>query len=156
MTVELSLGARKKPPRRSGFRWDRLCTARLLDDLDYAVRTGVNQDRSIVDHRVAVFADTILLRNFIVGHAFLRKHCAHPDIAFVAVGRTVFFDDVMSEARTFIHAQNAVYTADDPSDRAANDGSHGPSSPLAFSRTTFDTAGYALSGCGQWGDYSCG
>jgi hypothetical protein len=67
----------------------------------------------------------------------------------------VFFDDVMAEARTLIDAENAVYTADDPSDRAANNSSHRPGSALALSRTAFDASGYALSGCRQRNSDGC-
>ena len=34
----------------------------------------------------------------------------------------MFFDDIMTEARTLIYAQNSIYTADNASNCAANDG----------------------------------
>jgi hypothetical protein len=116
----------------------------LLDDLDYAARAGVNQNRSIVDNCVAIFANTILLRNLVVGDACFRKYCAHPYITFVAIRGPVFFDNITVEARTLIDAQNSRHTADDPSDRATNNSSHRPGSPLAFSCTTFDASGHTL------------
>jgi hypothetical protein len=116
----------------------------LLDDLDYAARAGVNQNRSIIDDRVAIFANTVFWWNFIVGDARFRKYCAHPHITFVAVRGPVFFDDIMPEARALIDAENSRHTADDPSDRAANNSSHRPGSPLALSCTAFDASGYAL------------
>jgi hypothetical protein len=66
----------------------------------------------------------------------------------------VFFDNVAVKARTLIHAQNAIQAAHDPSDRAANDGSYRPGSPLAFSRTTFHASGHSLSRCRKWDDNS--
>ena len=128
---------------------------RLLDDFDDAACTGVNQNRSIVDDGVAIFANTILRRNLIVGDARFGKDRAHSYIAFIAVRGPVFFDDVMTEARTLIDAQNACHTADDPSDRAANNSSHRPGSPLALSCPTFDAAGYALSGCRKRNNDGC-
>jgi hypothetical protein len=67
----------------------------------------------------------------------------------------MFFDDIMTEARTLIYAQNSIYAAHNASDCATNDGSDRPSIPPAFSRTTFDAAGYALSGCRKWNNNGC-
>jgi hypothetical protein len=111
------------------------------------VSAGVDQNRTVVDDRIAIFANTVLRWHLIVGDARFRKYCAHPYITFVAVRGPVFFDDVMTKARTLIDAENACDTADDPSDRAANNSSHRPGSPLPLSCTTFDASGYALSGC---------
>jgi hypothetical protein len=65
---------------------------------------GVNQNRFIVDDRVTVFPDAILRRNVIVGHAFLRKHFADPDVTAVVVRRSVLFDHVTVETRPLISA----------------------------------------------------
>jgi hypothetical protein len=128
----------------------------LLDHLNDAARSGVDQNRPVIDDRITIFADAILGWNVIVGDACFRKHCAHPYIPFVAVRGPAFFDDVMTEARTLIGAENASHTTDDPSDRAANNSAHRPGSPLALSGTTFDASGYALSGCRKRDNNGCG
>jgi hypothetical protein len=119
----------------------------LLDDLNYAARSGVDQNGRVIDDRIAIFANTVLRWNLVVGDARFRKYCAYPYITFVAVRGPVLFDDVMTETRTLIDAENAIYTADDAADRAANNRSHRPGSPLALSCATFDASGYPLSGC---------
>jgi hypothetical protein len=138
---------KKKPLNLSGFSISNSVEPILLDDLDYAARAGVNQKRSVIDDRIAILANAVLGRNLIVGDACFREYRAHPYVTFVAVRGPVFFDDVMTEARTLIDAQNAVYTTNDAADRAANNRAHRPGSPLALSCTTFGTSGYALSGC---------
>ncbi len=106
---------------------------------------GINEYRSIVDDRVAIPASTVFLGHVVVGNARFGKLGTHPYIALIAVGRAVLFNHIAMKAGPLIHTQNACHTADDPSDGATNDSSHGPSSPFAFARTTFDASGYALS-----------
>jgi hypothetical protein len=45
----------------------------LLDHLDYASSTRINQHRSIVDDRVAIVPDPVFLRNVVIGNARFRK-----------------------------------------------------------------------------------
>jgi hypothetical protein len=118
---------------------------RLLDDFDYAARTGVNQNRSIVDNCVAIFACTVLLRNLIIGDARFRKLSADPHIALITVRRAALFNHITAEARPLVYTQNARDAADDPADRAANDSAYRTCRALAFSFTTFDATGHALS-----------
>src|ERR1700679_1009227 len=94
-------GAAKKDPQREGVCLN--CSDGLLHPLDYASRARINQHRSIVDDRISIIANTVLRRNIIIGDARFRKHRACSYIAFVTVGGSVFFDDIMTEARTCIH-----------------------------------------------------
>jgi hypothetical protein len=128
---------------------------RLLDDLDDAARTGIDKNRSVVDDCITIFPNTILWRNVVIADATLGKHRAHPYVAFIAIGGPMFFDNIMTEARTFIYAQNSIYAAYNASDCASNDGSDRPSIPPAFPCTTFDAAGYTLSGCRKRDDNGC-
>src|ERR1700722_6477714 len=106
---------------------------------------GINQNRPIVDDRIAIVANTVLRRNFVIGNAGFRKHRSYPDIPFIAVrGPVLFFDDVMTEARTLIPAQNASHTPDDPSDRAAYNSADRTRSTLAFAGTSLDTSSHSL------------
>jgi hypothetical protein len=132
----------KKPLNLSGFRLD-FC-AGLLDHLNYAPSTGINQHRSIVDHRVAIFANTVFRWNLIVSDACFRKDRACSYITFVAVRGPMFFDDIVTEARTCIHAKNARHAADNPSDCAAYNSAHRACGPLAFPGTAVDASFDAL------------
>jgi hypothetical protein len=105
---------------------------------------GVNQHRSIVYDGVAIIANTIFRWNFIVGDARFRKHRAHSYIAFVAVRGSMFFDDIMTEARTCIDAKNARHTADDCSNCAAYDGANGTCGAFAFAGATVSASFDAL------------
>src|ERR1019366_7179875 len=116
----------------------------LLDHLDYASRARINQHRSIVYDRIAIIAHTVFRWNLIVSDACFRKDRACSYIAFVAVRGPMFFDDIVTEPRTCIHAKNARHTADDPSDCAANDSAHRTCCALAFAGTAVDASFDAL------------
>jgi hypothetical protein len=137
----------KKPLNLSGFRWIAYID-RLLDHLDYASRTRINQHRSIVYDRIAVIAHTVFRWNIVVGDACFGKDRAYSYIAFVAVRGPMFFDDIVTEARTCIYAENARHTADDPSDCAAYDSAYRTCGAVAFAGTAVDASFDALGGCG--------
>ena len=117
----------------------------LLDDFDYAARTGVHQNRPIVDDRIAIFSNTIFLRNIIIGDAGFRELSADPYIALITVRRAMLFNYITAEARPLICAQNARDAANDPSDRAANDSAYRTCRALAFAGTPFNASGHTLS-----------
>jgi len=56
----------------------------------------------------------------------------------------MFFDDIMTEARTCIHAENALYTADDPSNCAAYDSADRTCRAFAFAGATVNASFDAL------------
>jgi hypothetical protein len=116
----------------------RLFQRSLLDNFDYSVRTGVNQNWPIINDGIAIFANTVLRRDLIVGDACFRENCAYSYIPLVAVRRPVFFDDIVTEARTFIHTQNTRNTADDPSNSAAYNGADRACSALTFEGPAFN------------------
>ena len=69
---------KKKPPISSGlFSFSFFCL-RLFDDFDNTSRMGVDQNRLIVDHGVAVLPNAIHGWNVVISHAFLGKDCTHP------------------------------------------------------------------------------
>jgi hypothetical protein len=117
---------------------------KLLHDFDYAPRAGVHQNRPIVDDRIAIFANTVFLRNFIVGHARFGKLSADPYIALITVRRPALFDHITAEARPLIYTQNARDAADDRSDRAANDSAYRTCRALAFTGTSFSASWHTL------------
>jgi hypothetical protein len=98
----------------------------------------------IVDDRVAILANTVLLRNLIVRDARFRKLSADPYIALITVRRAALFDHITAEARPLIYTQNARDAADDSTDRAANDGTYGTCCPFAFAGTSFNASGDPL------------
>jgi hypothetical protein len=112
----------------------------LLDHLDYASRSRINEHRSIIHNRIAIIANAVFRRNIIVGDACFRKYRAYSHIAFVAIGGSMFVDDIMTEARACIHAKNARHTAYDPSDCAAYDSAHGTCCAFAFAGTTVNAS----------------
>ena len=57
----------------------------LLDDFNDAVRTRIDENRSAVDHGVAIIANSVFRRNVIVGYAIARQVCAHSHIAVVRI-----------------------------------------------------------------------
>jgi hypothetical protein len=154
--IDLTKSQRKKKPLNlSGLSNIAYVAPDLLDDLYDAASMGINQNGSIVDDRVAIPASTVFLGHVVVGHARFGKLGTHPYLALIAVGRAVLFNHIPMKAGSLIYAQYSCYTADDPSDRAANDSSHRPGSPLAFARTTFDAFRYTLSRCRNWDDNRC-
>ena len=122
----------------------RLFQRSLLDNFDYSVRTGVNQNWPIINDGIAIFANTVLRRDLIVGDACFRENCAYSYIPLVAVRRPVFFDDIVTETRTCIHAKNARHAADDPSDCAAYNSAYRACGPLAIPGTPVDASFDAL------------
>jgi hypothetical protein len=116
----------------------------LLHNFDYAASAGVNEHWPIVDDGVAILANTVLLRNVVVGDARFGKLGAYPYIALVAVRRTALFNYITAEARALIHAQYSCYTADDPANRAANDSAHRTRRAFAFAGTTFNASRHTL------------
>jgi hypothetical protein len=135
---------KKRPLRLSGLS-DNVCKAPvLLDDFDDAAGTGVNQHRSIVNDRVAILAGTVFLRNVVVSHARFGKLSAYPYLASIGVRRAMLFNHITAETRPLIHSQYSGYTADDPSDGAANDSAHRASRAFAFAGASFSASRYTL------------
>jgi hypothetical protein len=104
----------------------------------------VNQHRSIIDDGVATLANTVFLRNVVVGDARFRKLSAYPHIAPITVGRAALFNYITAETRSLIHSQYSRYTADDPSDRAANDSAHRSCRVFTLAGTSFNAFKHTL------------
>ncbi|GIQ75108.1 hypothetical protein BraRD5C2_35490 [Bradyrhizobium sp. RD5-C2] len=70
---------------RSGRKASRDCDwpDRLLDDLDDAVCARIDKDRSAIDYGVAIIANSVLLRDVIVGYAIARQIRAHPHVTVI-------------------------------------------------------------------------
>jgi hypothetical protein len=112
--------------------------------LDDAPSARVNQHRSIIDDSVAILTNTVFLRNVVVGDARFRKLSAYPYIALITVGRAALFNYITAETRPLIHSQYPCYTADDPSDRAANDSTYRTRRAFTFAGTSFNASGHTL------------
>jgi hypothetical protein len=112
--------------------------------LDDAPSARVNQHRSIIDDGVAILANTVFLRNVVVGDARFRKLSAYAYIALITVGRPALFYYITAETRPLIHSQYSCYTADDPSDRAANDSAHRTCRPFTFAGTSLNASRHTL------------
>jgi hypothetical protein len=57
----------------------------LVDDLDYASRARLHNDRTIIDISVAVSGSMILRGHFVVGHAAFRQYRADTEIFAIAI-----------------------------------------------------------------------
>jgi hypothetical protein len=117
----------------------------LLDHLDDAPRARLNKHRAIIYDRIAIIANTVLRWNIVIGDTCLRKNRAYSHIAFVTIGGPMFFNDIVTETRACIYAKNALHAADDPSNCAAYDCTNRTCCAFAFSSTTVDAFGHALS-----------
>jgi hypothetical protein len=84
------------------------------------------------------------LRDLIIGDARFRKLSADPYFALITVRRPALFNHITAEARPLIYTENARDAAEDPSDRAANDGAYRTCRALAFTGTSFNTSGHTL------------
>jgi hypothetical protein len=116
----------------------------LLDDFHDAASMRINQHRSIVDDRIAIFASPVFLRYVVIGHARFRQLSANPDITLVTVRWPMLLNHIAPKSRPFIDTQYSRNSANDPSDRATDDGTNWACGPLAFASTAFSASGYAL------------
>jgi hypothetical protein len=116
----------------------------LLDDLDDAPRARLNQNRAAIHHCVAMVAYTVLRRHVVIGDAFLREHRANSYIFAILIRRASLFDDVGTEARTLIDAEDAGYAANNAADHATNDCSYRTSRSFTISCTLLDATGDTL------------
>jgi hypothetical protein len=101
--------------------------------LDDAPSARVNQHRSIIDDGVAILANTVFLRNVVVGDARFRKLSAYPYIALITVGRAALFNYITSETRPL-----------NPSGRAANHSAHRTCRAFTFAGTSFNASRHTL------------
>lgn len=111
----------------------------LLDDLNNAMSSRVDQYGSIVDDRVAILGRPVLPGNLVIGHAASRKLGADAHFILIAIGRMPAFDDVTMETRPRVFgnaprrgtgsgADRGPYrTADNATDDGASDRAAGSS-----------------------------
>ena len=69
---------------------------------------GIDQDRLVVDNRIAIIRHAIFGRNLVVGHSFAGKLGAHRDRLVIRVRGTMLLRDVSAEARLLIDAKKTV------------------------------------------------
>ena len=138
----------KKEPSREGWPLDLAgdCVV-LFDDLDNPAAARFDQDCAAVHDRVAIFADAIFLRHVVIGDAFFRQDGADAHILAILIGRAALFDDIAAKTRTFVDAQDAVHTADDTTDHAADDRADRTRCPFALAGALSDPSGDALRVC---------
>src|ERR1700732_4804743 len=89
----------------------------LFDDVDNPVGARVDQNRTVVHHRVAIIPNAIFRRHVVIGDALLGQYGADPDILAILIGRGMLLDYITAKAGTLIDAQNPG----DATDHAAND-----------------------------------
>jgi hypothetical protein len=89
-------------------------------------------------------AYTILRRHIVIGNAFFRQNRANPYIFAILIRRASLFDDIGTEARTLVDAEDAGYTADDAADHATNNCPYRASRSFTISCAPLDATGDAL------------
>jgi hypothetical protein len=87
---------------------------------------------------------TILRRHIVVGDAFLREDRPDCYIFAILIRRASLFDDVGTEARTLIDAEDAGYAANHAADHATNNCSYRTSRSFTISCTPLDATGNTL------------
>jgi hypothetical protein len=78
----------------------------LFDNLDYASRARVHNDRMIVHISVAVCRSMILRGHFIVSHTTFRQYRTNPEVIAVTIRGSPLTDNVFPEARAILDAKN--------------------------------------------------
>jgi hypothetical protein len=117
-----------------------------IDDFDDAVGPGIDQDRSAVDHGVAIIANAVFGRHVVIRYPLAREVSADPHIALVDVRGVMPLDDVAVKPGTLIDAQDTVDTADDATHDATNYSADWPRGAFALAGAALNSSGYALGG----------
>jgi hypothetical protein len=115
-----------------------------FDNLNDAAGPRFNQNRAPVHHCVSIFAYTVLRRHIVIGNALLRKNRPDSQVFAVLIRRAPLFDDIRTEARTFIDPEHAGDTANDAADHATNNRPDGTRRPFTVSGTPLDATRDAL------------
>ena len=92
----------------------------LVDDLNDGVGSRIDENRLIVDDRVAISADAVFGRHVVIDDAVRRQDGAGLHRFAVPIGRMMFADDVIVKARTLIDAEQTVDAVGHPANDAAN------------------------------------
>jgi hypothetical protein len=127
----------------------------LLDDLDDAVGSWVDQHGATIHDGVSVLVHAILRRHIVIGDTLVGKHRSNSHIFIVLIGRAPLFNHIRAEARPLIDAKDACYSADDAADHATDNSPDGTCRPFSIPGTplnaTRDALGLACNGK-QYGD----
>jgi hypothetical protein len=116
----------------------------LLYDFNDPVGPRVDQDGSIIDHRITVIPDAIFDGDIVIGYTSFRQFCPDPNVAPIDVRRPVLLYDIVLKSRSLIRTEQASDASDDTADCSANDGPNGPSSSIALASPAFDATRDAL------------
>jgi hypothetical protein len=92
--------------------------------LNDPARPGLNQHHAVVHDSVAVLADTILGRDFIVLHARCGQHRADLDFILVSIRWRRLAHDILPEAGALFDAKEASDTAGNSTKHAADNSTH--------------------------------
>src|ERR1700742_756968 len=111
------------------------------------MRTRVDENRSAIDDRVAIIANTVFWRNVVVGYPIAGQVCADPYVTVVRVRWNMPLDDVAVKTRPLVDSEYAVHTADNAADGTTDNSTNRACCPFTFAGSAFDTAGHTLSGC---------
>jgi hypothetical protein len=116
----------------------------LLDDFDDPAGSRIDQNRSVVHDRIAIFASAVFPRDVVISNAFLGQDRADPDFPAIAIRRVTPLDDIAVEAGALIDSQNTGHSSDDTTYDTADDRTDGAGGSFAISRASLNSARYPL------------
>jgi hypothetical protein len=116
----------------------------LLDNLDDAVGSRVDQNGATIHDGVSVLAHAILRRHIVIGNARFGEYRPNSYVFVVLIGRAPLFDDIRMEARPLVDPEDAGYAANDAADHATHNGADGTCRPVSIPGTSLNAAGDAL------------
>jgi hypothetical protein len=131
----------------------------LLDDLDDAVGSRVDQHGAAIHDSVSVLAHAIFGRHIVIVDALLGKYRPNSYIFVVLIGRVPLFDHIRAEAGPLIDAEDALHSANDAADHATDNCPDGACRPFPILGTPLNAARDALGlACNgkQYGDRDSG
>jgi len=120
-----------------------------VDDFDDAMRSRIDQDGLVVNHRVAIFPHAIFRRDVVIGHAFPGKLGAHGHRPVISIRAAMLMPDVVAKARLLIDAKQAGDAAADGADSAADNRADRAGVSIAFMRPFSGAADNALGAGGE-------
>lgn len=115
-------------------------TSDLVDDLDDAPRTRVDEHGVVVDDGVVEARDSELGGHVLEDDAVLGQDGPDLEWASINKGRPPFAEGIDTEPRTAVDPENAVRGADRRADGATNDRTEGASLHLATGRALAGSA----------------
>jgi hypothetical protein len=116
----------------------------LLDNLNDAVGSRIDQNGATIHDCVSVLARAIFRRHIVIGDTLFGQNRPNSYVFVVLIGRAPLFDDIRMEARPLVDPKDAGDAANDAADHATNNGADRTCCPVAISGASLNAARDAL------------